>query len=74
MTPDELLAKLTPSERRVALLLAQGKTQRQIARALELHTRTVFVHAHNAVLKTQCSSVFELAVRLAVLGKNYPIG
>jgi len=57
--------KLTPREREVAGLLAQGKPQREIARQLVISRRTVYVHVRRVVAKVGARSVMEAAVVLA---------
>jgi DNA-binding CsgD family transcriptional regulator len=56
---------LTPSERRVALLAAEGKTNRQIAQALFVSMRTVAVHLSHAYQKLGISGRNELADALS---------
>jgi DNA-binding CsgD family transcriptional regulator/tetratricopeptide (TPR) repeat protein len=53
-------AALTPSERRVAGLAAQGHTNRQIARLLSVSPNTVEVHLTNAYRKLAISSRAQL--------------
>jgi DNA-binding CsgD family transcriptional regulator len=52
---------LTPSERRVAELAEQGLTNREIAQALFVSTKTVEFHLRNAYFKLRISSRVELA-------------
>lgn len=63
------MAALTPREREVVQMLAQGKTQVQIARELFISVETVYIHARNARSKTGTSSTFELAVKAALAQK-----
>jgi DNA-binding CsgD family transcriptional regulator len=42
------IAKLTPRQYVVVYLLARGRTYKQIARALNIHKRTVYTHACRA--------------------------
>ena len=58
---------LTPSERRVAKLAAQGPTNREIAQALFVTPRTVEIHLTNAYRKLGISSRSELAGTLSEL-------
>jgi DNA-binding CsgD family transcriptional regulator len=58
-------AALTPSERRVAERAAAGQTNRQIAEALFVTTKTVEMHLRNAYRKLGVRSRRELAGRLA---------
>jgi DNA-binding CsgD family transcriptional regulator len=57
--------RLTPREREVANLLAQGKPQREIARALVISRRTAYVHVRRVCEKIGVRTVLEAAVRLA---------
>ena len=56
---------LTPSERRVSELAADGLTNREIAQALFVSTKTVEFHLRNAYLKLRIRSRRELAAALA---------
>ena len=55
---------LTPSERRVADLASQGRTNRQIAQALFVTTATVETHLRHVFRKLDVSGRGELADRL----------
>jgi len=59
---------LTPSEDRVALLVAEGKTNREVAAAFYLSERTVEGHLSRIYAKLGVRSRAELAHRLAVRG------
>jgi DNA-binding CsgD family transcriptional regulator len=59
------LADLTPREREVALLLAAGRTNRQIARTLFISERTAEKHVANALSKLGVASRAALAAYLA---------
>ena len=59
-TSGESAATLTPSERRVAELAAQGLTNRQIAQALFVTVKTVEWHLRNAFVKLRITSRREL--------------
>jgi DNA-binding NarL/FixJ family response regulator len=61
-----IMAKLTRREQEVVRLLAQGRKQTEIAKALCVSSRTVEAHVRNARGKTGAQSAFELAVRAAV--------
>jgi DNA-binding CsgD family transcriptional regulator len=56
--------ELTPSERRVAELVAEGKTNREVATALFLTERTVETHLSHVYRKLGIRSRTELARRL----------
>jgi DNA-binding CsgD family transcriptional regulator len=56
---------LTPREREVARLVAQGLTNRQIAEALFVSERTVDHHVSNILKKLDLSSREQVASRLA---------
>src|SRR5919109_1012190 len=55
---------LTPAERRVATLVAEGKTNREVAAALVLGERTVESHLNHIYTKLGVRSRTELALRL----------
>jgi len=57
-------AALTPSERRVAAMAAEGLSNRDIAQALFVTLRTVEMHLSNAFRKLQISSRTQLATAL----------
>jgi non-specific serine/threonine protein kinase len=52
---------LTPREREVALLLAQGATDREIAAALTITTGTASVHVHHILGKLDLNSRWQVA-------------
>lgn len=52
--------RLTPREREVAGLLAQGKAQREIAERLVISRRTAYVHVQRIKEKVGARTVFEL--------------
>lgn len=58
------VASLTPSERRVAELAAQGPTNREIAQTLFVTQRTVEVHLTSVFRKLDISSRVQLAAAL----------
>lgn len=62
-TPTSM--RLTRRELEVARLLAEGHTDRQIADALYVSTRTVGVHVHNILRKLELRSRVEVAGWLA---------
>ena len=59
------VASLTPSERRVAEMAAEGPTNREIAQALFVTQRTVEVHLTSIYRKLGISSRSQLAAALA---------
>lgn len=61
---------LTPSERRVAELAERGLTNREIAQALFVSTKTVEFHLRNAYFKLRIRSRAELS---GVLGADEPV-
>ncbi len=58
-------AALTPSERRIAVMAAEGLANRDIAQALFVTLRTVEMHLSNAFRKLGVSSRTQLAAALA---------
>ena len=56
---------LTPSERRIAAMAAEGLSNREIAQALFLTLRTVEMHLSNAFRKLDISSRTQLPAALA---------
>jgi DNA-binding NarL/FixJ family response regulator len=56
----EHFASLTPREREVLALIAEGKTTKEISNRLHLSERTVEFHRHNIMDKLQMRSVAEL--------------
>jgi DNA-binding CsgD family transcriptional regulator len=60
------MGKLTPRERQVVALLAQGRRQTEIARILVCSPRTVEAHTRSARYKTGASSAIELAIKVAI--------
>jgi predicted ATPase/DNA-binding CsgD family transcriptional regulator len=57
---------LTARERQVALLVAGGRTNRQVGRALGITEKTTEVHVHNIIRKLGASSRAEVAAWVAV--------
>lgn len=60
--------QLTPREREVLRLLAQGKTNRDIAQSLIISTGTVKVHVEHIIAKMGVSDRTQAAVRAVELG------
>jgi FixJ family two-component response regulator len=70
-----LLARLTPREHEVFLLLVRGKPHKQIAYEMGTSERTVKLHRHNIMEKLEIRSLAELAViaeRLGLLPQSGP--
>jgi DNA-binding CsgD family transcriptional regulator len=63
---------LTPAERRVAWLVAEGISNPEIARRLGISARTVQTHVSHALEKLGVTSRVELALRAA--GAERPSG
>jgi DNA-binding NarL/FixJ family response regulator len=61
LAPDQ--ADLTAREREVLGLLAEGMSNKQIARSLGISVRTVTVHVSNLLRKTGASSRTEAALK-----------
>jgi DNA-binding NarL/FixJ family response regulator len=56
-----IVATLTPREREVAELVAQGLSNREIAGRLVLSERTIESHVANIFAKLQCTSRTQIA-------------
>jgi ATP/maltotriose-dependent transcriptional regulator MalT len=65
ITPAGTTEQLTPQELQIALLVAEGKTNPEIGRAIFLSTRTVEYHLSRTYRKLGLSSRAELARHLA---------
>jgi DNA-binding NarL/FixJ family response regulator len=59
---DDELKKLTPREKQVLQLIAQGKSNKDIARLLELSVNTVSVHRANLMEKMNIHRTAELVL------------
>ncbi|TAK41832.1 MAG: response regulator [Betaproteobacteria bacterium] len=59
---EDLLAELTPREREILQHLAQGLTNKAIARALDISHETVKLHVRRVLAKLKLSSRVEAAV------------
>lgn len=68
-SPSDLESTLTPRERDVIRLLAQGANSRQIAAELYLSPATVRSHVRNAMVKTQAHTRAQLVA--IVLGDGF---
>jgi DNA-binding NarL/FixJ family response regulator len=64
-------SRLTPREREIVQLLAEGKTSREVALALGISVKTAETHRANIMRKLEVHSVSEV-VRYAV--KNHIVG
>jgi len=62
--------RLTPREREVARLVADGLTNKAIASSLDISEKTVHIHRANALHKMATSSAAELATLLMRLGEK----
>ncbi len=67
---DERLAKLTPQERRILDLIAEGATNRQIGNTLHLAEKTVKNYVSNLLTKLGMSRRTEAAVFAVKAGMN----
>jgi DNA-binding NarL/FixJ family response regulator len=62
---DEARSRLTPRQREIVQLLAEGKSSKEVAVALGLSVKTAETHRANIMRRLDCHSVSEL-VRYAV--------
>ena len=69
MTVDTVVA-LTPREREIALLVAQGLASKEIGERLFLSARTVSNHLQNVYTKLGISKRSEVAEALGRLGEG----
>jgi DNA-binding NarL/FixJ family response regulator len=69
-----MLDKLTAREREVALLVARGLANKEIARELELSQGTVKLHVHSIFLKlgvrTRCALILMMSRSLATVNAH----
>jgi DNA-binding NarL/FixJ family response regulator len=63
--PDTAHSRLTPRQREIVQLLAEGKSSKEVAVALGLSVKTAETHRANIMRRLDCHSVSEL-VRYAV--------
>jgi DNA-binding CsgD family transcriptional regulator len=68
------VGSLTPSERRVAEMAAEGDTNREIAQALFVTPKTVEVHLSSAYRKLGISSRSQLPKALVQFEQVTPVG
>jgi DNA-binding NarL/FixJ family response regulator len=69
--PDAPRSRLTPRQREIVQLLAEGKSSKEVAVALGLSVKTAETHRANIMRRLDCHSVSELvryAVRNAIVG------
>ena len=52
--------KLSPREREVLKLIAEGKSRKEIGKILSISVRTLDTHRTNILLKLRCKSTAEL--------------
>jgi DNA-binding NarL/FixJ family response regulator len=64
VSSDHALMRLTPRERQVAIAVAGGASNRQVASALSMAPRTVECHLAHIYLKLDITSRVQLAVAL----------
>jgi DNA-binding NarL/FixJ family response regulator len=67
-TTDVLPCRLTSREREIVQLLAEGRTNKEVAAALKLSPKTVEAHRGNVMRKVNLHSISEL-VRFAIRNK-----
>ena len=68
--PDAPRSRLTPRQREIVQLLAEGKSSKEVAVALGLSVKTAETHRANIMRRLDCHSVSELvryAVRNAII-------
>lgn len=66
--PDEAGVRLTPRQREIVQLIAEGKSSKEVAVALDLSVKTAETHRANIMRKLDCHSVSEV-VRYAIRNK-----
>ena len=67
---DQRLKRLTAREREVLSWITEGKSNKMIARILDISSRTVEIHRANILNKMQAHSVAEL-VKMELTAKEY---
>jgi DNA-binding NarL/FixJ family response regulator len=63
--PDAAPSRLTPRQREIVQLLAEGKSSKEVAVALGLSVKTAETHRANIMRRLECHSISEL-VRYAI--------
>jgi len=66
--PESGAVRLTPRQREIVQLLAEGKSSKEVAVALDLSVKTAETHRANIMRKLDCHSVSEV-VRYAIRNK-----
>jgi DNA-binding NarL/FixJ family response regulator len=66
--PESPRDRLTPRQREIIQLLAEGKSSKEVAVALNLSVKTAETHRANIMMRLNCHSVSEL-VRYAIRNK-----
>jgi LuxR family maltose regulon positive regulatory protein len=66
--PSPIVEPLSPREREVLQLIAEGLTNKEIARGLVLSVGTVKVHAHNIYSKLGVSGRTQAIAKARILG------
>lgn len=61
-----IVSQLSPRQRQITEMIAQGKTEREVARALGISHHTVKTHKRRMFEKTGCVSSLELAVKFVL--------
>ena len=67
--PPDAIARLSPREGQVAVVVARGLTNMQVARLLSMSPRTVESHLSRIYAKLHVRSRYELARLLGILGR-----
>ncbi|RMW97587.1 DNA-binding response regulator [Allofranklinella schreckenbergeri] len=65
-----LLERLSPREREVARLIAQGHPNKAVARMLEISEKTVHVHRQHVLEKTETANAAELTRLILLADEN----
>ncbi len=68
MVDQSLLFRITPREKEVIKLLAQGLTTNQIGKRLNISLTTVITHRNNLRIKLKCRNSPELIYRASQFG------
>jgi DNA-binding NarL/FixJ family response regulator len=66
--PEQAGVRLTPRQREIVQLIAEGKSSKEVAVALDLSVKTAETHRANIMRKLDCHSVSEV-VRYAIRNK-----